>query len=87
MEEFVKELMEKLRNIGAEVNKIEYLAYADDLVFVCEHNDLTKLKQTLNFFGPKYNLKLNPKKSNWVRAKKHKAHELTMQDTFQIKKA
>jgi len=47
---------------------MHYEAYADDLVFIVRHRSLPRLISAIKDISPRYNLKLNPKKSNWVRA-------------------
>ena len=46
-----------------------YRAYADDLVFILKHTQLKRLIKIISKLCPIYNLKLNPKKSNWMRLK------------------
>jgi hypothetical protein len=63
---------------------LKYLGYADDLVFSCLHTDVPILIKVLKELGPKYNLKLNPRKSNWMRIRGHNGRELSTRETENI---
>ena len=63
-----------------------YRAYADDLVFITRHTNLPRLITLIKEICPEYNLKLNPKKSNWMRLKRHKnIKNYDLEETHNIK--
>lgn len=71
LEDYLKEVKTEFRRKGGRIGNLKYLGYADDLVFICLHSDIPILTKILKELGPKYNLKLNPRKSNWMRIRKH----------------
>lgn len=81
MEDYLLEMKVKFREGRGRVNDLKYLGYADDLVFSCLHSDIPILTKVLKELGDKYNLKLNPRKSNWMRIRKHGGRELTTRET------
>ena len=61
-----------MHHIKAKCNfELWYLLYADDLVFICDHNQVEHLLNTLFEVSQKFKLIVNPKKCGIINIKKH----------------
>ena len=80
LEEFLEELKNKIKT------NFFYLAYADDLVIMCDMFKLKRMINTLFKTAQEFNLKVNPKKSNIMAVKNHKyINHLKPEDYHEIK--
>ena len=80
LEEFLEVLKIKIKA------NFFYLAYADDLVIMCDMYKLKRMINTLFETAKEFNLKVNPKKSNIMAVKNHKyINHIKPEDFHEIK--
>ncbi len=68
---YLEHVLEDLKN-NLRLPDLFYKAYADDLVMIVKHDYLCATLRQIKIVSEKHNLKLNSKKSNWIKIKNHK---------------
>ena len=61
--------------------------YADDLVIIMRHQKPSRTIKEIQKVSEEYNLKFNASKSNWIRAKKHKGKNYSLEETYNVAEA